>query len=266
MMNHWSMTQFAATIAAATGTEAPKHSAEPLPSVVKLVDRTLNGRADRVLIYNPDCIGHWFWQKYTDWMVPVQEYAPLAAPLSTMMPSVTPVCFGTMFTGAMPAVHGIQRYEKPVITIDSLFDSLPRAGKRVALIAVSGSSMAIIFGGRNIDYFLLPYDGDVVQKALELIEKDEYDVIVAYNQAYDDMIHKTAPEAPEALSAAKDNIAAFHALCQKAEECWKAHNTLVAFAPDHGNHTDWDGHGNHGEFREEDINVVHFFGTLPKRG
>lgn len=70
------------------------------------------------------------------------------------MPSVTPVSFGTMYTGAMPEVHGIRCYSKPVIKIDSLFDSLRRSGKRVALVAVVNSSMAKIFEERDIDYYL----------------------------------------------------------------------------------------------------------------
>ena len=28
---------------------------------------------------------------------------------------------------------------------------------------------------------------------------------------------------------------------------------------------DMDGHGNHGEYRPEDINVMHFYGAYPKR-
>ena len=46
---------------------------------------------------------------------------------------------------------------------------------------------------------------------------------------------------------------------------WSDSDSLVVWATDHGVHTDWDGHGNHGEFREEDINVMHFYGAYPKR-
>lgn len=263
MMNSWSMTRFAATVADALGAEAPMQADAPLPLVQRYLDRTLGAKAQRALIFNPDCIGHWFWQKYSDLLTPVQEHAPLAVPLRTMMPSVTPVCFGTMYTGVMPAVHGIQRYEKPVITVDSLFDSLPRSGKKVALLAARDSSMSLIFGGRPVDYFILPYDDDVNEKALELIGQDIYDVVVVYNQSYDDMIHRTAPEAPEAMAAAEANVKAFDQLCEAARAAWARYDSLFVWAPDHGNHVNWDGHGQHGEFREEDINVIHCFGAVP---
>ena len=42
-------------------------------------------------------------------------------------------------------------------------------------------------------------------------------------------------------------------------------DSMVGWATDHGVHTDWDGYGNHGEFREEDINVMHFYGVYPKK-
>ena len=263
MLNAWSMTRFAATVARAMDAEPPKQADKPLPLVLDYARRALGGPAERALIYNPDCVGHWFWQKYSDMLSPVQALAPLAVPLSTVMPAVTPVCFGTMYTGVLPEVHGIRAYEKPVIRVDSLFDSLPRSLKRVALVAVEGSSMAKIFAGRDIDYFILPDDEAVVEQALQLIEADAHDAIVVYNQAYDDMIHLTTPESPEAVAAARAHADAFVRLIERADAAWRGHDRLVAWAPDHGCHTDWDGHGNHGEYREEDINVIHLFGAYP---
>ena len=43
------------------------------------------------------------------------------------------------------------------------------------------------------------------------------------------------------------------------------HDTLVCWATDHGNHVDWRGRGTHGEYRPEDINVMHFYGVYPKK-
>ena len=218
------------------------------------------------MIYNPDCISMWMYQKYTDLFSPVLAATQLTVPIATVMPSVTPVCFGTMYTGAMPAVHGIQSYTKPQITIDSLFDALHRAGKKVALVTVENSSMDLIFRGREIDYFPMPYDGEATEKGLELIAGNQYDVVVVYNQEYDDMIHDTKPESPEAMAALKKHVAAFKALTDAVKEHWSDSDSLVVWATDHGVHTDWDGHGNHGEFREEDINVMHFYGAYPKKG
>ena len=90
------------------------------------------------------------------------------------------------------------------------------------------------------------------------------DVVVVYNQAYDDAIHDTVPESPEALAAACAHADAFVRLVKCAVAHWRGHRALIAWAPDHGCHMDWDGHGNHGEYRDEDINVVHLFGALPR--
>ncbi|NLB41411.1 MAG: hypothetical protein GX815_03990 [Clostridiales bacterium] len=67
------------------------------------------------------------------------------------MPSVTPVCFDTLYTGAQPEVHGIQKYEKLVIKIDSLFDALIRQGKKPVIIVETNCSMSKIFLERDMD-------------------------------------------------------------------------------------------------------------------
>lgn len=265
MMNSYSMTQLAASVAKALGAEAPKKSGPAMPAVEQLVHDAFHKPADRVLIYNPDCIGMWFWQKYTEMFLPVQRNTQLALPIAAVMPTVTPVCFGTMYTGLMPALHGIRAYEKPVITADSLFDSLVRSKKRVALVAVADSSMAKIFLQREIDYYLLPDDAAVTTQALALVEEDQYDLIAVYNQEYDDSIHKTAPEAPRAMKAAEHHIRDFERLAEAIRQHWSAHDTLLVWAPDHGNHEDWDGHGNHGEYRDDDMNVMHFYGVFPHK-
>ncbi len=266
MYNSISMTQMAATIAKTLGTEAPAQADQSIPLVDAFVQTTLGKETvDRVLIYNPDCVGMWFFQKYTNLFIPVTNAVQLTVPVATVKPSWTPVCFGTMYTGVLPEVHGIQSYARPVITVDSLFDCLPRGGKRVALIAVENSSMSLIFKGRKIDYYVTPYDEEAVEKGLELIEKDEYDLISIYNQEYDDKMHRTYPESPASMAAMNHHIESFARLTSAVKKHWSAHDSLVCWASDHGNHTDADGHGNHGEDCPEDINVLHFYGIYPRK-
>ena len=62
-------------------------------------------------------------------------------------------------------MHGIQKYEKHLLKQESLFDCLAAAGKKTALVAVADSSMAVLFQEREgIDYYILPYDGEVTDK------------------------------------------------------------------------------------------------------
>ena len=132
MHNTNSLDTLAAALAYAAKVEAPACSAEANPDLVKYVDEKLGEKgADRLFMYNPDAISEWLYRKYPEYTKEVRERCDIELPMATVMPSVTPVCFGTMYTGAQPAVHGIRKYEKPVIKIDTLFDSFVRAGKKV---------------------------------------------------------------------------------------------------------------------------------------
>jgi predicted AlkP superfamily pyrophosphatase or phosphodiesterase len=101
-------------------------------------------------------------------------------------------------------------------------------------------------------------------KALELIEKDEYDLLVVYNANYDGTMHKTGPEAPEAMEALKDNIWTYGRLVEAVEEHWKDHDVFYGFMPDHGCHQIDKSAGSHGLDMEEDMNVIHFYGVKPR--
>lgn len=265
MYNTISMTQFAASIADAMNVQPPEMAQESAKVIQEVIRQQVPEGADRVMIYNPDAVGMWLFQKYTEDFVPVLKNVQLGIPVKTVMPSVTPVCFGTMYTGVLPQVHGIMKYEKHVITTDSLFDALPRQGKKAAIVAVEGSSMAIIFGGRNVDYYILPYDEDVTNKALELIKEDRYDLIAVYNQEYDDRMHATGVESEASMRALHNHIESFDRLAKAVKENWKNHNSLVCWATDHGIHQMENGHGNHGEDIEADMNVMHFYGVYPRR-
>lgn len=263
MFNSVSMTRFAATITDCMGVEPPRMSDKPISPVKGLTQKLCGNPVERVLIYNPDALGMWNYQHYTEEFAPVMERVQLVVPLATVMPAVTPVCFGTMYTGALPEIHGIRAYAKPVITIDSLFDALVRAGKKVALVAVADSSMDIIFAGRAIDYYSTPYDNEAVEKTLELMAKNEHDVVVCYNQEYDDVMHLSTPQAPDSYAAMQRHIAAFARLCDAATKSWAQQDAMVVFAPDHGTHVNSEGFGDHGDYIEDDINVLHYFGVYP---
>lgn len=151
-----------------------------------------------------------------------------------------------------------------MITVDSLFDAAVRAGKKTAIVAVENSSMSILYQERKMDYYLLPYDDEVNEKALELIREDRYDLLVVYNQEYDDVMHRTGPESEHSLKAMRHQIAAFDRLANETKRCWAQHDTMICWATDHGIHQLPDGHGWHGDDIEEDLNVMHFYGIQPK--
>ena len=265
MHNKHSLDTLAAALAYAMGVEAPASSAPANPDLVAYIDATLGrGGADRILMYNPDAVAEWIYRKHPALMEEVTSRCEVEVPMATVMPSVTPVCFGTMYTGAQPCVHGIIKYEKPVIRIDTLFDVLLRAGKRVAIVADSQCSMGKIFLEREMDYFIYPTIEEINAKAAELILRDEHDFIAVYNGNYDSAMHKNGTESLAALSELRANSRTFGTLAELVRTHWTGHNTLVGFAMDHGCH-DIDGDcGSHGLDMDEDINIVHLYRAYPR--
>lgn len=266
MPNSLSLDSICAALSYAMGIPAPKEAAAPAKALTEFVNESFGGeKADRIFLYNPDAIAEWIFRKYPDYLQEVIKRTKLTLPLRTVMPSVTPVCFGTMYTGAQPAVHGIQKYEKPVITIDTIFDALLRAGKKPVILAKTNCSISKIFLERNMDYYIFDTAAKINAKAAELILEDKYDFYVVYNGNFDATMHKNGPEAPASLAALKANDEAFAMFSVMIESHWKNHNTLIGFATDHGCH-EIDGNlGSHGLDMAEDLNIVHLYGTYPKK-
>jgi predicted AlkP superfamily pyrophosphatase or phosphodiesterase len=245
--------------------DAPSEANEPNPIIKELIDKTFGKeKADRVFMFNPDAIAEWIYEKYKMLEKELGRHTEVSVPLCSVMPSVTPVCFGTMYTGAQPSVHGIRKYEKPVIAIDSIFDSLIRAGKKAAIVAQTNCSMSMIYLGRDMDYFIYDTIEKVNAKAAELIIEDKYDFLAVYNGNYDSVMHKHGPESLEALCELRANVEAFATFSELIKRRWGAHDTLVGFAMDHGCHEIDGGCGSHGLDMLEDINIVHLYKGYPK--
>ncbi len=255
------------TLCGLLGISLPALSAElPLEAVVCAGREALGGAENgrvyrRCLVFAPDALGSHLHRYRPAMFDAVRRCAPLAVPLRSVIPSVTPVCFASMFTGASPEQHGIRRYEKPVLQCDTLFDALVRAGKRVAIVAPPGCSIGHIFLGRALDYYPEPYDPEVLARTLALLAEDKHDLIVAYHERYDDLLHKTGPYDEQAIAAAEGHVADFVRLAEAFDAAWGRHDRAIVFAPDHGAHTDpVTGRGVHGEDIPDDMEVVHYFG------
>ncbi len=256
LYNETSLDTLCAALAAAMGIDPPEKAAPANEALTSYLD---GRRVDRLFMYNPDAIAQWIFRKYPQLFKEVTELCETEVPFRTVMPSVTPVCFGTMYTGAQPAVHGIQKYEKPVIHIDTLFDAMIRAGKKCAIVADDRCSMGKIFLEREMDYYLFDSVDKVNAKAAQLILEDRYDFLAVYNGNYDAVMHKKGPESLEALSEGRANsrtFATFHAMIR---EHWTAHTTLMGFAMDHGCHEIDEDCGSHGLDMPEDLNIVHSY-------
>jgi len=221
-------------------------------------------RVDKCLIYAPDALGTLFIRRHPEIFKAVLNNAPLAIEVCSMLPPKTPVCFASMFTGALPEAHGIKKPERPTLACDTLFDAMIRAGKRPAIVAVKDSSCDLIFRNREMDYFSEEYDQQVTARAIELLRSDAHDLILAYHQEYDDSLHATTIEGDRSMAAAEHHVKSFVCLCQAFNTSWSRYDRLIVFAPDHGGHDERvTGHGTHGEDIPEDMLVTHCFGAYP---
>ena len=263
--NKTCITQVAATVLSLLDVSPGKDMAPPIDEVLlKVQEKTGSPKCDRVVMYNPDAIAFWIYQKYQQkYFLPLEENTDLKIPMLSVFPPVTPVCFGSMYSGLQPAEHGIQSYTKPVLKCETLFDRLIAAGKKAAIVSTAGDSISLIFLERKMDYFIYKTVKECNAKAAELIKKDEYDLIVLYNTDYDYWMHRCSPTGPFAQNALKKNVAEYVALKNLIQSEWKdKHHTALAFAPDHGCHR-WLGVlGTHGISESCDMNTVHFWGVV----
>lgn len=283
------LTSITPTLCALLGIEPPALAkSPPFAEVLAAKQAAIGDKAvERLLIFAPDALGRWLMQKHGgQYQIAFDRAAPVKVELESVLPTVTPVCFSSIFTGAYPEQHGIQKYERPLQRTDSFFDALVRAGKSCAIVAVVDCSMDIIFRERAIDYFTMPDDRAVREQADTLIKEGRHDVIVAYQPGYDDMLHATVPESPECLAALALHMASFGHLCDSARLHWGAgagprryahylseedrraqdspfrpRDWAVCFIPDHGSHIDPEtGHGTHGSDLPEDMELTHWWG------
>ncbi|MBN1423949.1 hypothetical protein JXA88_05265 [Candidatus Fermentibacteria bacterium] len=257
------ITALAPTLAALLGVDSPViFHAAPVRKLLEAAGAALgNEHARRCLIYAPDAFGLHLAGPASCLFDQIRKVAPVEVRLRSMRPSKTPVCFASMFTGAPPEVHGIRRYERPALTCDTIFDVVLRAGKRVAIVAVEGCSMDLIFRGRAIDYFSEDYDPEVTEATLGVLQLDRHDLVVAYHQEYDDLLHETTPFSPRALRAAERHVESFRRMARVAHRAWRRHPHAVVFAPDHGAVLDpATGKGTHGGDSPDEMNVAHFWG------
>ena len=180
--NSLRITQTAGTVARLMGFAMPEGADDANEIVLQLAQKTLAGKpVERALLYNPDAIALWLYQKYTHLFAEVIQNSQMALPVYSVMPSVTPVCFASMYTGLNPENHGIQAYVKPVLTVPTLFDAAIAAGRRPVIISTEGDSISKIFLEREMDYIICKTHDECNARGAEVLAEDKYDLITVYN-------------------------------------------------------------------------------------
>ncbi len=263
------LTSVAPTVARLLGLAPPLLArGEPLAPVLRAASDAWSdqggleaGVSRSALIYLPDAVGRFLQPRFPDLFRRVRALLPVEIPLRSMVPPKTPVCFASMFTGAAPDLHGIRRYERPVLACDTLFHALAREGCATALVSVRDSSMDLIFRGSGVEHLSGADDAEVTRLALDLLDDGRHRVIVAYHQEYDDALHAEDPFSPAAVGALHRHVQSLEMLTAAAERAWAGRDRFYLCAPDHGAHIDpHTGRGDHGEDIPEDMEVSHFYG------
>ena len=259
--NKYELKAFARTVADTMDFPLPEAYAPGVSWISNILKERLGGAADRAVLYHADAVGLYIWQKYTNLFAPVYQHTSLALPFLSTVESVTPVAHASMYTGLDPKDHGIMTYTRPHLTCSTLYDELLKDGKRPAIIAMADSTFLHIFNGRDMEYYEVQNAIEAQEMALELIEKDCYDVISIHSFEYDNAAHAYGPESKEALNAVSIEAQCFDLIARAVEAQKDRHRTLLTYSPDHGQHLMAGGTGAHGSKMLEDMNVLHFFGT-----
>lgn len=258
----YSICSIAPTISTLLGIDPPADAgAGPIKEVIEASGRAGEGGIEKCLVFAPDAIGTRLLGKLPAISRRLTAVAPLRVDLLSVMPPKTPVCFASMFTGALPRVHGIREYVKKPPAAESVFEMAVRSGRKTAIVAVKDSSLDTIFRHTRADHFSEASDRAVLGRTVALVEAGDYDFIVAYQQEYDDLLHRMPPESSEALDAVRRHVDSLETIGRTLKSSWSANRYMLTFSPDHGAHFDPSlGTGNHGEDIPEDMEVTHFFG------
>lgn len=174
--------------------------------------------------------------------------------IHSVMPSVTPVNFATMLTGARPEIHGIRVRTQP-LKHETIFHVLKEKNRKSATAARALSSLGILISPHAdiLGIARTNEDEEVTQLALNAIE-NKADLIWVQLLDVDDCGHSHGPLSKESIDACVRAIANLKTIAVAAT---KRGYGLLALA-DHGQHSIVEKgvlRGTHGTNMEEDLLV-----------
>ena len=172
--------------------------------------------------------------------------------VETVYPARTVVCFSSMFTGTAPEVHGITSnlVLKLGLKVESVFDTLRRAGKKGRLVGIAhlidafGDDVASVTSVAHNDKI----DGNLIAAAERELEEHDPDLLVLQLLAVDQNGHVRGtyyPEYVERIEITDRLIEGFMGWCE--ERGFMDDDTAVILMADHGQGR---GIGAHGHLSE----------------
>jgi predicted AlkP superfamily pyrophosphatase or phosphodiesterase len=181
--------------------------------------------------------------------------------LRSVMPTITPVNFATMLTGASPEAHMI-RDRTEELRLETVFDVLRENGATSATAARALSSLGILISpfADHPGIAESNTDDEVTTLALEALGKG---VALLWVQLLDvdDEGHAHGPHSIRGIAAAKRADDHLREIAVRAQE----EDYGIIVLADHGQHTilkeDGSESGTHGTYSDEDVYVPLVWGT-----
>lgn len=251
-MDEYDMRSVAPTVCRVLGVRAPS-SAEtgPLEEVVGTM-----GVVNRLAVVVIDAFGASTWAAAR---MEVPTFNALGnrhlIHLRSVMPTITPVNFATMLTGAHPDEHGI-RDRTESLTLETVFDVLREHGRISATAARAVSSLGILISPFADSPGLAESntDEEVCALAVEALE-ERVDLLWVQLLDVDDAGHLHGPLSIESVAAAHSDDGHLREIAEKA---YREGYGLMVLA-DHGQHMVVRGDGGiggtHGTDAADDIYV-----------
>ena len=233
----------APTVAALLGLPAPASgSGAPLPEVLAELPS-----ATRVAVFAPDALGRYpfgLWRQEMPFLSGLHDRVSLT--LRSIMPSITPVNFAAMVTGAELSVHGIQRFTDD-FRCETLFDLVRAHGGVSAGVGQKGYTGSELLG-RNADLW---GNDEVMEIALGYAHRQQPQFLIVQLGSTDDVFHKHGPSSPEVVPVLREMDGRLQRMVGELRELGYA----VLVTADHGQHDSEGGGGTHGSAPDEDTLV-----------
>ena len=267
----YSITQFASTILKCFGVEKEGHMADAMPIANDILKD--GNTLERCLVFSVDAVPEYVVNEYDYLFEKVKKHAKNEVLVKTVMPSITPVCYGAMFSGATPDKNGLPEYKEPKIvngvaqptlSVIPYTEALVNAGKKVAVVTCENGCIASMLYGRKADLYIIPNDDEeeIFNTACRLVKQDNYNFIFVYQFEYDHTQHSYSPKGEKSLAVLKHANEKFDKISNIAEKIWADKKRLIVYNCDHGSHATGENltQGAHGDDISEDMNIKWFFG------
>jgi predicted AlkP superfamily pyrophosphatase or phosphodiesterase len=226
----YSMLNVAPTISAILNVPVPAQSAgAPIAEIV----HDLSGAA-RLALIAPDALGLFAWNLWKaemPYLSSLHEQCSLV--LRSVLPSITPVNFGAMVTGAGLEIHGSQTF-KHNFTCETLFDTIRKAGGNSAGVGLDGYTGSALLG-RFADIWGnagAGDDADVERTVLEIAVRERPTFIISQLGVVDDVFHRYGPSSPLVVPMLQDLDARLKRMVGQL----KALGYVILILSDHGQH------------------------------